>query len=298
MAIDEVPDHETLKVVPESSRSRDTLVVIFVLLAALAAAEVYSIYKINTLRNALETQQTQATKQLRAEFQGQLSDRLAIMQRTSELQVDALKSELDTAAKGMGKTGGELKRARTLVAQLQNDQREEAEQLKAELAQKADQQQVGALSQNVSTQRTDLDDTKKALDSVRSDLGMARSEMGTLIARNHDDIEQLRKMGDRDYFEFTATRKVLSHVAGVGLTLTKTNVKRHRFNLELLADDVRVEKKDRTINEPIFFYVNGSKRPYELVVNQVKANQVIGYVSTPKGATEVATRAGGSAPTH
>jgi len=298
MAIDEVPDHETLKVVPESSRSRDTLVVIFVLLAALAAAEIYSIYKINTLRNALETQQTQATKQLRAEFQGQLSDRLAVMQRTSELQVDALKSELDTAAKGMGKTGGELKRARTLVAQLQNDQREESEQLKAELAQKADQQQVGALSQNVTAQRSDLDDTKKALDSVRSDLGMARSEMGTLIARNHDDIEQLRKMGDRDYFEFTATRKVPSHVAGVGLTLTKTNVKRHRFNLELLADDVRVEKKDRTINEPIFFYVNGSKRPYELVVNQVKANQVVGYMSTPKGATEVATRAGGSVPTH
>ena len=67
-------------------------------------------------------------------------------------------------------------------------------------------------------------------------------------------------------------------------------MKRHRFNLELLADDVQVEKKDRTINEPIFFYVSGSKRPYELVVNEVKPNQVKGYLSTPKGATEVAAR--------
>jgi hypothetical protein len=122
---------------------------------------------------------------------------------------------------------------------------------------------------------------------------MARSEMGTLIARNHDDIEQLRKMGERDYFEFTVSRKIPARVAGVGLVLTKTNVKRHRFNLELLADDVQVEKKDRTINEPIFFYVSGSKRPYELVVNEVKLDQVTGYLSTPKGAREVAARTEG-----
>jgi hypothetical protein len=149
---------------------------------------------------------------------------------------------------------------------------------------------MGALNQDVSAQRTDLENTKKVLDSVRSDLGMARSEMGTLIARNHDDIEQLRKMGQRDYFEFALDRKAPVHVAGVGLTLTKTNVKRHRFNLELLTDDVQVEKKDRTINEPIFFYVEGSKRPYELVVNEVKPDQVKGYLSTPKGAREVASR--------
>jgi hypothetical protein len=180
-----------------------------------------------------------------------------------------------------------------MVAQLQNEQRKQAEQLQAELAQKADQQQMGALNQDVSAQRTDLDNTKKALDSVRSDLGMARSEMGTLIARNHDDIEQLRKLGERDYFEFTVQRKSPVRVGGVGLTLTKTNVKRHRFNLDLLADDVHVEKKDRTINEPIFFYVNGSKKPYELVVNEVKPDQVKGYLSTPKGGTEVAAHSQG-----
>ena len=77
-------------------------------------------------------------------------------------------------------------------------------------------------------------------------------------------------------------------VGGGRLTLTKTNVKGHRFNLAMLADDIQVEKKDRTINEPIFFYVGGSKRAYELVVNEVKPNQVKGYLSIPKGAKEVA----------
>jgi multidrug efflux pump subunit AcrA (membrane-fusion protein) len=294
MAIDQVPEQEVLHLEPEGSGSSGKFLLIFLVLAALAVGEFYSMHKISSMRDALQAQQTQTSKQLRAEFQDQLATRLTAIELANEQQMDELKDELDAAAKRVGATGGELKHARAMVAQLQNQQRTQAEQLQAELAQKADQQQVGALNQDVSAQRSDLDNTKKALDSVRSDLGMARSEMGTLIARNHDDIEQLRKMGERDYFEFTVNRKVPAHVAGVGLTLTKTNVKRHRFNLELLADDVQVEKKDRTINEPIFFYVSGSKRPYELVVNEVKPDQVKGYLSTPKGATQVAARSEGA----
>jgi len=291
MAIDEVPENETYEVEPAGrSSSKGMFLVIFAVLAALVVGEIYSIHKINSTREAFEAQQAQAQKQLAAQFQDQLASRLSSIENSNAQQFDALKDELDAAAKRMGATGGELKRARATVAQLESEQHKEAEQLKAELAQKADQQQVGALNQDVSAQRTDLDNTKKALDSVRSDLGMARSEMGTLIARNHDDIEQLRRLGERDYYEFTASRKTMARVGGVGLTLTKTNVKRHRFNMDLVVDDVQVEKKDRTINEPIFFYVNGSKRPYELVVNEVAANQVKGYVSAPKGAKEVASR--------
>jgi hypothetical protein len=293
MAIDQVPEQEVLGMEPESSASHGKFLLVFLVLAALVVGEIYTISKINSMRGALEAQQTQTSKQLRAEFQDQLAGRLSSIERTNAQQMDALKDELDAASKRVGATGGELKRARAMVAQLQNDERKQAEQLQAELAQKADQQQVGALNQDVSAQRTDLDKTKTVLESVRSDLGMARSEMGTLIARNHDDIEQLRRLGERDYFEFTAARRNPVRVGGVSLTLTKTNVKRHRFNLDLLTDDVAVEKRDRTINEPIFFYVSGSKRPYELVVNEVKVDQVKGYLSTPKGAKEVATSSQG-----
>jgi hypothetical protein len=293
MAIHQVPEQEVLDVEPESSGSHGKFLLIFLALAALVVGEIYTIHKINSMRDVLEAQQTQTRKQLRAEFQDQLTGRLSAIENTNAQQMDALKDELDAAAKRVGATGGELKHARAMVAQLQNEQRKQSEELQAELAQKADQQQVGALNQDVSAQRTDLDKTKTVLDSVRSDLGMARSEMGTLIARNHDDIEQLRKLGERDYFEFTAERKNPVRVGGVSLTLTKTNVKRHRFNLDLLADDVQVEKKDRTINEPIFFYVSSSKRPYELVVNEVKPEQVKGYLSIPKGAKEIAARSQG-----
>jgi len=290
MPIDEVPEKEVQAVEPDKSSSQSKFLIIFVVLAALAVGEIYSVHKINSTREALEAQQTQTHKQLAAEFQDQLTSRLSAIENSNAQQFDALKDELDSAAKRLGATGGELKRSRAMVAELQSAQQKQAEELQQQLALKADQQQVGALGNDVSAQRTDLDSTKKALDSVRSDLGMARSELGTLIARNHDDIETLRKLGERDYYEFTASRKTPAHVAGVGLTLTKTNAKRHQFSIDLAVDDVQVTKKDRTVNEPIFFYVNGSKRPYELVVNEVKSNQVKGYISAPKGAKEVATR--------
>jgi vacuolar-type H+-ATPase subunit I/STV1 len=290
MATGDIPEREANERELGSASQDGKFLLVFLLLGALFVGVLYAIHRTNATRNALEAQQAETQKQLVTEFQSQLSTRLSAMANASAQQMDELKEELDTAAKRMGATGGELKRARKMVAQLQSEQRQQAQELQQELAQKADQQQLGALNQDVSSQRTDLDNTKKDLDAVRTDLGMARSEMGNLIARNHDDIEQLRRLGDRDYFEFTADRKIPKRVAGIGLTVAKTNVKRHQFNMNLLVDDVNVEKKDRTINEPIIFYVGGSKKPYELVVNEVKPNEVKGYISTPKGANEVATR--------
>ena len=229
-------------------------------------------------------------KNLSAQIDQQFSTRMAALESSNAQQLEAVRKEIDNASKRTGSTGRELKKARAMVEKLQVDQQQQADQLKQELARKADQQQVGALSQDVSATRSDLDSTKKVLESTRADLGMARSEFGTLIARNHDEIETLRKLGERDYFEFTLTRNTLARVAGVGLTLKKTNVKRHRFNFVLEADDMQIEKKDRTVNEPMFFYIGGSKRPYELVVNKVQSNQVTGYVSAPKGTVQVATR--------
>ena len=57
---------------------------------------------------------------------------------------------------------------------------------------------------------------------------------------------------------------------------------------------MNILKKNRTVNEPIFFYTAGSKRPFELTVNNVQSGQAKGYISTPKGATsEVASRGEG-----
>jgi multidrug efflux pump subunit AcrA (membrane-fusion protein) len=287
MAIDEVPRQDPH---PQGSGHTAKFVAIFVVLAALAVGLFLTFSHVSTVRGSLEAQQAAMQKNLSAQIDQQFSTRMAALESSNAQQLEAVRKEIDNASKRTGSTGRELKKARAMVEKLQVDQQQQADQLKQELARKADQQQVGALSQDVSATRSDLDSTKKVLESTRADLGMARSEFGTLIARNHDEIETLRKLGERDYFEFTLARNTLARVAGVGLTLKKTNVKRHRFNFVLEADDMQIEKKDRTVNEPMFFYIGGSKRPYELVVNKVQSNQVTGYVSAPKGTVQVATR--------
>jgi FKBP-type peptidyl-prolyl cis-trans isomerase len=295
MAIDETTVKTELRPEPEpDSTGGAKFVVVFIVLAILAIGEVFTVSRMNSVRDQLTTQQNQLRDDLTGQMREQISSRLTAIEQQNAQELDAVKTELDDAAKRVGAQGHELKRARTMVADLQNQQQAQTEQLKQELAQKADAQQVGALSQDVSSTKTDLNATKSNVNTLASDLGMARSEMGTLIARNHDDIEYLRKLGDRDYFEFTLTRDQPAKVAGVGLTLKKTNLKHYRFNVATLADDMEVERKDCTINAPVYFYVNGSKKPYELVVNRVDSNQVKGYLSTPKGVTEVALRSEGA----
>jgi hypothetical protein len=287
MAIDDAPEQQPLPMdyPPQHSHS-GRFSLIFIVVLVLAIGLIYSLVKISSLRKSLEAQQSATRRELTDQF----SRRLDALERSHAEQLGALKEELDATAQRMGSTGQELSRARAMVTRLRTAQQQEVDTLRGELAQKADQQQLGALTQDMTATRTDLEGTKKVLDSTRSDLGMTRTEFGTLIARNHDEIEQLRKMGDRDYFEFNLRRKQLQHVAGVILNLKKTNPKRHRFTVNLTVDDVEVEKKDRTINEPIFFYVSGAKKPFEIVVNEVKSDQVKGYLSTPKGARESAAR--------
>ncbi len=295
MAIDEVPVQTGVPTEPNpSSGGAVKFVVIFLVLVVLAVGEFMTVNRMNTVRDQLTAQQKQLRDDLTGQMRDQISNRLTAIEQQNTQELDAVKTELDSAAKRVGAQGGELKRARNMVAQLQDEQRAQTEQLKQELDQKADQQQVGALSQDVTSTKTDLDTTKKNVSTLASDLGMARSEMGTLIARNHDDIEYLRKLGDRDYFEFTLTKNQQAKVAGVGLTLKKTNVKRYRFNLNTLVNDMDVERKDCSVNAPVFFYVNGSKKPYELVVNHVDSSQVKGYLSTPKGVTEVTASSEGA----
>jgi hypothetical protein len=281
MAIDEPTNQESLLKTEESHAIR--FVVIFLVLAALVIGEIYTLHQFKAVRDSL---QTQTGKTLRANT-AEITDRFAALEHANNQKLEAIRQELEQATKRVGSTGKQFSRARAMVMQLQKEQVQQSEALKQEIARKADQQQFLALSQDVSSAKTDLDGTKKAVSSLTQDLGMARSELGTMIARNHDDIEQLRKMGERDYFEFTLNRNQLQHIGSVGLLLKRANVKRNRFTLALTADDITTEKKDRTVNEPVFFYVAGSKKPYELVVNKVEPHRVVGYISVPKGAVQM-----------
>jgi len=164
------------------------------------------------------------------------------------------------------------------------------ENVDKKLAGKANSEDVTKLGTDVNGVRTDLDATNNSL-------AMAKSEMGTLIARNHDEIDQLRRMGQRDYFEFTVTRKAgAQHIGGIQVELKDTNTKKNQYTINVLADDKSFEKKNRSVNEPIFFYSGGTRQALELVVNKVTKTTATGYLSVPKsaGGTTAAANTTGS----
>ena len=142
------------------------------------------------------------------------------------------------------------------------------------------------MSGEVGVVRTDLESTK-------NDLNMARSEMGTLIAKNHDDVETLRRLGERDYIEFTIAEKNKPQKVGdVSVELRSADPKKNQCNLAIIVDDKRTEKRNRSVDEPIFFYADGAHQPMEVVINQVEKGKVTGYLSVPKGMQQPTTAAG------
>jgi hypothetical protein len=114
---------------------------------------------------------------------------------------------------------------------------------------------------------------------VVGDLGV----QSDLIARNHDEIQELRLRGERDYVEFDIRKsKDPERVGSIGIALRKTDAKRQRFTINLIADDRTIEKRDRTVNEPVQFYQAGYRQTSEIVVNQIYKDRIVGYVSVPK----------------
>jgi hypothetical protein len=162
-----------------------------------------------------------------------------------------------------------------------------------DLGTNVNQQLAGkASTDDVSKLNGDVTGVKGDLDATKNNLEMARSEMGTLIARNHDEIDQLRRMGQRDYFEFSVQRKGgAQRVGSIQVELKDTNTKKNQYTINVLADDKSFEKKNRSVNEPIFFYTGGSRAALELVINKVTKAGATGYLSVPKSAGTTAASA-------
>jgi hypothetical protein len=241
----------------------------------------------------MRASQTQLAKKLN----GELSAQVQQLANANAQSLEELRSSLDDTASQMSATEKRaLARAHYagyLVRKLEKQENKNAAELRQEIAQKADQQQLGTLTQDVSSTKSDLAVTKTTVTTLASDLGMTRSRLGTLIATNHNDIVALQKLGQRDYYEFELVKNQKKVVAGVGLVLKKANTKHHLFNVDMIYNDMRVTRKDLAIDSPIFFAPRYAHEFYELVVYQLAPGWVKGYISTPKGAlAEVAAGSG------
>jgi hypothetical protein len=204
-----------------------------------------------------------------------------------------IKGQVEVTSQKVGMTQSELAEARSRAESIRKQQAASDQKLSAAIseAQKESEAKIGAVVTDVTGAKKDIEATKTDLEATKSKLDRATGDMGVmsgLIARNHDDLEELRRKGDRNYFEFTLQKsKTPQRVGPVQMALNKTDQKKSQYTMTVLADDKSIQKKDKTAGEPVQFYVKGSAKlaPYEIVVFDVGKNQISGYLATPKDNT-------------
>lgn len=199
-----------------------------------------------------------------------------------------LRGEFQVTRERLGLTQQELERARTLAANIQKEQKEAVQTLTAAIEQKAGAEEVDQLQAEANKKfgalSGDLAGTQKDLEATKQALAGARGELGSAIARTRDELIALARRSDRDYFEFNLPRKRARQKIGtLVIELDKADPKKNLYNINLYFDDKRTPRKDRAINEPLYFYVHGASSALELVVNKVGKDSIAGYVSAPKG---------------
>jgi septal ring factor EnvC (AmiA/AmiB activator) len=217
-------------------------------------------------------------------------------------QITSLKTDIAGAQEAVGTTKTELTKA---AMRIQAEGQKTKNELSQAIATKADTSQVEAQVQaakketdskigQVSTEvggvrtqvvavKTDLDSTRRDLEGTQRQLLDVRDTLSAAVAKNASELSQLRLKGERDYFEFTLPKKdEQTKVEDIRIVLTKTDPKKGKFSLKILADDSSLEKKDRAINEPIQFLVGQHRVRYEVVINWVQKNKAGGYLSIPR----------------
>jgi len=279
---------------PEPQRSGLMVALVTGAIIALVAANIYLYVQIDHVRADVAKQHESLMTEL-----SNLRDASSVTTASQMRHLETLKEELEAAraqarnAASQGKQEA-IARAEQLARQIQTEEAKVQQQVSREITDvKQTANQANAKIADVSTDvggvKTQVSETQAELQKTIADLKSTRGDLGVqsgLIATNAQELAALRRLGERNYFEFKLGKaKQPQRVGDITLLLKKTDVKKHSYTVDVMADDKLTEKKDKNVNEPVQFYTSKAKQPYELVVNQVQKDQIVGYLATPKEQT-------------
>ena len=257
-------------------------------IVALLASNVYLYLQIDRTK----TDMAKLREQMLTEISN-LRETSTVTNQTAKHHIDALKEELENTRRQASSMATQakteaLKHAEDLSRQIESEQKQMASQL-SEVKESAGtaNTRVSEVSGEVTNVKSQLGTTQAELQKTVADLKKVTGDLGVqsgYIATNGKEIAALKRLGERNIFEFNlAKTKAPQRVGDISVLLKKADPKKNRYTIEVIADDKTTEKKDRTINEPVQFYVSKAPRqPYEIVVNQVKKDLIVGYLATPK----------------
>jgi len=260
-------------------------------------------YGLNATRQSLDSVQHRiSTLETTADS---TSHALSQFRDSSKEEATEIASKLDALTQRLGVTAGDLQKARQQLAQRIKQHQESVDnKLATELAAKASTTDVDAVRQESATKLAAVQEVQDAkLGTVSSDVTVVKTDLASArrdfardlsdvrttlsdgIARNSTELALLRKKGERDYVDLDIQRNPktpFQRIGDIQISVTKTDPKRQKYSVVILADDNHLEKRDRTVNEPVQFLVGHDQLRYEMVINTVNKDRIQGYLSTPK----------------
>lgn len=283
---------------PQPTGSGIKIPILFGAVIALLGAVIYLFYSMNQMKSDIVAQMEDLKDNVSKQIDRQ-AEYSTTSSQTSKKTIDALKTQVDEARRQASQLAGDAKvqadkHADELADKLEKAQEQQAAKVTAvanDVSQVKDQAtatqskvgevttEVGTLKTDQASTRSDLEKTIASLKSAQGDLG----EQSQKIATNDKEIAALRALGERNIVQFKLAKdKKASKVGDVQVRLTSADPKKNKYTVILIADDKTVEKKDKSVNEPVQFYLTRASQPYELVVNEIRKDMIVGYVSAPK----------------
>jgi hypothetical protein len=273
---------EEEKSVPYQSQSGSEMsaVLRYVLLAAAAIyviATLYLMFGLKTQLTALQQKQA-ALETSQADLVKRIHTTSSELKQTLTAEVGVTKQELAARAAELQKEQQATAAAAAKLAAQQSRQSQQIAAVNGEVS--GVKTDVGAAKTDIQKTQTDLAATNAKLEKTIGDLGIQSG----LVAHNASELEELKRKGERNYYNFTLQKNARTPVGTVSLQLKKVDAKKSRFTLDVLADDRTIEKKDKTVAEPLQFYTGRDHLLYELVVFTAGKNSISGYLAAPKNA--------------
>jgi len=262
---------------PHTAGADHSSILKYVLLGVALVYVLASLYFMYTLKGRLDAldQKQQALESAQTELAARLHS-------TKTEFKEALTSEVGLTKQELAKRAAELEREQKAgEAKLKAEQSQQGQQIAAVSGEVSGvKSEVGAAKTDIAKTQTELQATNQKLERTIGDLG----QQSGLIAHNSSELEYLKHKGDRNYYDFTLRKGAKTPISTVSLELKKVDAKKSRFTLNVIADDKTIEKKDRTVGEPLQFYTGRDHLLYEVVVFSADKNSITGYLSTPKNA--------------
>jgi hypothetical protein len=276
---------------PPGGNPSQKFAILFGAVIALLAANLYLYFQIDNVRQDMTKMREGIVRDVSS-----LRESSAVTAQAQRRTVESLRDQLDVAQRQASMAAGQAKidatrKAEELAARLSSEQEKQKQLVAQEFsnvktAAAATDTRLSEVKTEVAGVNTKVDSTKSELDKTIADLSSTRGDLGVqsgLIATNAQQLAALKALGERNYFEFDIPKtKQPQKVGDVMVLLKKTDQKKNKYTIELTADDKHIEKKDKGVNEPLQFYVASARQPYELVVNNVGKDRIVGYLATPK----------------